>query len=349
MNLHEKYIARCIQLAKNGLGSTHPNPLVGSVIVQNERIIGEGWHYKTGEPHAEVNAIASVLNKGLLKKATIYVSLEPCSHYGKTPPCADLIIESGIKKVVIGSLDPNPKVAGRGVKKLMEAGCDVIVGVLEKECNELNKRFFTFHQKKRPYILLKWARTADGFISPMDQTRKKTEPVWITNEYSRQVVHKMRTEEAAILVGTNTALQDNPSLSVRDWSGSNPVRYVIDRNLKIPTNYSLYDGQTKTIIFNEKDSSEIGKTTFLKIDFSEDIIPQILGALYNNGLQSVIIEGGAKTLQSFIDANLWDEAFVFSGKSCFGEGIKAPSFQGVLISEEKIKGDTLQIFKNLNF
>lgn len=338
-------MSRCIQLAKNGLGTTYPNPLVGSVIVHNDRIIGEGWHYKAGQPHAEVNAIASVREKDALKQATIYVSLEPCSHQGKTPPCADLIIESGIKKVVIGSLDPNPKVAGRGMKRLMEAGCDVIVGILEKECDLLNKRFFTFHQKKRPYIFLKWAQTADGYISPKTESRKETKPVWITNEYSRQLVHKMRAEEAAILVGTNTALQDNPSLTVRDWSGKNPVRLVIDKNLKIPADYSLLNRKTKTIIFNEKESSERGNTTFLKIDFSEEITPQIVDSIYAEGLQSVIIEGGAKTLQSFIDLNIWDEAHVFLGKVSFGEGVKAPQFQGHLVSEEKIKDDSLQIFK----
>lgn len=341
-------MSRCIQLAKNGFGTTYPNPLVGSVIVQNDHIIGEGWHYKTGEPHAEVNAIASVLDPSSLRKATIYVSLEPCSHYGKTPPCADLIIESGIKKVVIGSTDPNPKVTGRGIKKLMEAGCDVVVGALEKECDELNKRFFTFHQKKRPYIILKWAQTSDGFISPKNETRKEQKPVWITNEYSRQLAHKMRAEEAAILVGTNTALQDNPSLTVRDWSGNNPVRLVIDKNLKIPADYSLLNGQTRTIVFNERESSEKGKTTFLKVDFSDGIIPQIVSIIYKEGLQSIIIEGGAQTLQSFIDINMWDEASVFSGKTSFGEGVKAPSFQGYLVYEEKIKDDSLKIFKNLN-
>ena len=347
MKLHKKYMSRCIQLAKNGLGTTYPNPLVGSVIVHKDRIIGEGWHYKAGEPHAEVNSISSVLDKSFLKKATIYVSLEPCSHFGKTPPCADLIIESRIKKVVIGSLDPNPKVAGRGVKKLMEAGCDVVVGVLEKECDELNKRFFTFHQKKRPYIFLKWAQTADGYISPKTETRKETKPVWITGEYSRQLVHKMRAEESSILVGTNTALQDNPSLTVREWAGENPVRIVIDKNLKIPANYSLLDGQTRTFVFNEKESLENGKTTFLEIDFSEEIIPQILKRIYEEGLQSVIIEGGTKTLQSFVDLNLWDEVYLFSGKTSFSEGVKAPNFQGHLISEEKIKEDILRIFKNL--
>lgn len=339
---------RCIQLAKNGLGTTYPNPLVGSVIVHENKIIGEGWHYKTGHPHAEVNAINSVENKQLLKKATIYVSLEPCSHFGKTPPCADLIVASGIKKVVVGSLDPNPKVSGRGIKKLMEAGCKVNIGVLDNQTDNLNKRFFTFHQKKRPYIFLKWAETADGFISPKNETRKETKPVWITNEFSRQLAHKMRAEEQVILVGTNTVLQDNPSLTVRHWAGTNPVRIVIDRKLKIPKDFSVFDTYSRTIIFNEKEQNTIGNLDFEKISFSEKIPEQICDALYRRNIQSVIIEGGAKTLQSFINTNLWDEAFVFKGSISFGEGIKAPNFKGVFISEEIIKGDTLQIFKNPN-
>ena len=349
---------RCIQLAKNGLGTTYPNPLVGSVIVHNDRIIGEGWHYRAGLPHAEVNAIASVSDVNLLKEATLYVSLEPCSHFGKTPPCADLIIESGIKKVVVGSLDPNPKVAGRGIKRLMEAGCEVIVGVLHTECDILNKRFFTFHQMKRPYIFLKWAQTADGFIAPRDETRNGTKPVWITNEFSRQIVHKMRAEEQAILVGTRTVLHDNPSLTVREWAGENPMRLVIDKDFKIPENFSVFDGSAKTIFFTERVSSvsEIlplrgdieGCFQFEKIDFSISLPQQICAALLRRDIQSVIIEGGAKTLQTFINANLWDEAFVFQGKNRFDEGIEAPIFKGVHVSEEKIKDDTLRIFKNEN-
>ena len=339
---------RCIQLAKNGLGTTYPNPLVGSVIVHNNKIIGEGWHYKAGLPHAEVNAIGSVENKVLLKEATIYVSLEPCSHFGKTPPCADLIVASGIKKVIVGSLDPNPKVAGRGIKKLMDAGCEVIVGVLKSECFELNKRFFTFHIKKRPFIFLKWAQTSDGFIAPKNETRKETKPVWITNEFSRQLAHKMRAEEQAILVGTNTVLLDNPSLTVREWAGKNPVRVVIDRDLKIPQDLSVFDANSKTLVFNEKETKPLENLDFEMIDFSEEIPQQICEALFRRNIQSVIIEGGAKTLQTFIDANLWDEAFVFTGNISFGEGINAPNFKGVFISEKKIKDDTLLIFKNPN-
>src|SRR5690554_546144 len=238
-------MSRCIQLAKNGLGATYPNPLVGSVIVHKDRIIGEGWHQMAGQPHAEVNALKSVADQELLKEATIYVNLEPCSHYGKTPPCSDLIIIKGIKRVVIGSSDPNPEVAGRGIKKLRDADCEVILGVRKEECDDLNKRFFTFHNKKRPYIFLKWAQTPDGFIAPEKKTRTTTNPVWITNEYSRQLVHKMRSEEMAILVGTNTVMEDNPSLTVREWAGKNPIRVVIDRTLKLPPNAAVFDGSAK--------------------------------------------------------------------------------------------------------
>ncbi|MAB56665.1 MAG: bifunctional diaminohydroxyphosphoribosylaminopyrimidine deaminase/5-amino-6-(5-phosphoribosylamino)uracil reductase [Aequorivita sp.] len=230
----------------------------------------------------------------------------------------------------------------------MEAGCEVIVGVLHTECDILNKRFFTFHQKKRPYIFLKWAQTADGFIAPKDETRDETKPVWITNEFSRQIVHKMRAEEQAILVGTRTVLHDNPSLTVREWAGENPTRIVIDRNLKIPENFSVFDSSSKTIVFNETESKTSKNIDFESIDFSEEIPQQICAALFRRDIQSVIIEGGAKTLQTFINANLWDEAFVFQGKNHFGEGIEAPIFKGVHVSEEKIKDDTLRIFKNEN-
>lgn len=346
VKIHEKYIWRCIQLAKNGLGTTYPNPLVGSVLVHEDTIIGEGWHYQAGQPHAEVNAIASASGAISLKEATIYVSLEPCSHFGKTPPCANLIIESGIKKVVVGSLDPNPQVAGRGIKKLMDAGCDVIVGILEAECNELNKRFFTFHQKKRPYIILKWAQTADGFIAPKAATRKETKPVWITNEFSRQLVHKMRAQEQAILVGTHTVQQDNPSLTVRDWDGENPMRLVIDKTGKLPKNASVFDQGAPTLVYTEKETRTEGNPCFEKIDFSASLPPQICTSLFQRNIQSVIIEGGARTLQAFIDANLWDEAFVFSGNISFTEGVKAPGFKGDLISKQKIKNDSLLIYKN---
>jgi len=341
---------RCIQLAKNGLGTTYPNPLVGSVIVHNDKIIGEGWHYRAGQPHAEVNAIASVAsNSNLLKDATIYVSLEPCSHFGKTPPCSDLIISKGIKKVVIGSTDPNPQVAGRGIKTLQDAGCEVISRVLEQECNLLNKRFFTFHSNKRPYIFLKWAQTANGFVAPIRESRIETKPVWITNKFSRQVVHKMRSEEMAILVGTKTVIDDNPSLTVRDWTGNSPTRVVIDRELKLPSQCSVLDGSVKTYVFTAKNkTASKNETQYIQINFSKEIATQICDVLYEKGIQSLIVEGGPKTLQTFINANLWDESLVFSGHGNFKEGVSAPVFNGVLISEEKLKDDNLQRFKNQN-
>lgn len=345
MNIHEKYIKRCIELAKNGLGATYPNPLVGSVIVHRDSIIGEGWHQKAGGPHAEVNAVNSVKDESLLKKSTIYVSLEPCSHFGKTPPCSDLIIAKGIKKVVIGTVDPFAEVAGRGIKKLMEAGCEVQVGVLEQECQDLNKRFFTFHQKKRPYIILKWAQTADGFIAPKIQ--EKREPVWITNQYSKQLVHKWRSEEQAILVGTNTAIADNPKLNTRLWKGENPVRVVIDKDLKIPQESALFDGTIKTIVLTENEKkSDNNNLAFEKLDFQQDLPNQICEVLYRHNLQSVIIEGGAKTLQTFIDTDLWDEARVFTGISEFHKGVKAPEFSGKMFSETALERDTLKFYKN---
>jgi len=344
VKLAKKYMMRCIELAKKGLGTTYPNPLVGSVIVYNNKIIGEGWHLKAGMPHAEVNAIQSVSNQSLLKDSTIYVSLEPCSHFGKTPPCADLIIEKGIKNIVIGSLDPNPKVAGKGVIKLKEAGCNVVENVLKKECDELNKRFFTYHIKKRPFITLKWAQTQDGFIAPKNKEINK--PVWITNKQSRQLVHKWRAEEQAILVGTKTVLDDNPSLTTRDWQGNSPIRIILDRNLKIPAESLVLDGNVQTIIITEKKSVNRENLIFETINFSNEISNQICDLLYRYKIQSVIVEGGAKTIQTFIDTNLWDEARAFTGKSIFKEGTKAPVLKNKISSEEKIKDDIIRTYKN---
>jgi len=348
VNLHEKYIKRCIELAKNGLGTTYPNPMVGSVIVLNGIIIGEGWHKKAGEPHAEVHAINSVENKSLLKNATIYVSLEPCSHFGKTPPCSHLIVEKGIKNVVIGIVDSNSKVSGKGVKYLEDNGCNVTVGVLEKECFQLNKRFFTFHNKKRPFIILKWAETKDGFIDKLREKTDENSPNWISNKYSQQLVHKMRAEEHAILVGTTTALNDNPSLTVRSWSGTNPIRVVIDRLAKIPSEYNLLNGNTKTIVFSEVRNSidSYENVIFESIDFSGGILQQVCDVLYKYEIQSVIIEGGKQTLQSFIDANLWDEAFIFVGDVAFKKGLEAPKLKKASFETVKISNDTLHKYKN---
>jgi diaminohydroxyphosphoribosylaminopyrimidine deaminase/5-amino-6-(5-phosphoribosylamino)uracil reductase len=336
VKIHEKYIKRCIELAKNGLGTTYPNPLVGSVIVYNNEIIGEGWHQKAGEPHAEVNAIHSVKDKSLLSKATIYVSLEPCSHFGKTPPCCDLIIANKIPNVVIGTIDPFAKVAGNGIKKLLEAGKKVTIGILEDECNELNKRFFTFHTKKRPYIILKWAESQDGFIAPLQ--REKKEPVWITNEFSRQLVHKWRSEEQAILVGTNTVLEDNPSLTVRDWTGNNPIRIVLDQKKRIPKESPIFDTQANTLL--------ISKDT---INFKNAIASEIADFLFKNEIQSVIIEGGRQTLQTFIDANIWDEARVFKGAKALKNGIKAPLITSVNAKKEQLLDDQLLTFLNYDY
>ena len=345
MKINEKYIRRCIELARNGLGTTYPNPLVGSVIVYDGKIIGEGWHKKSGESHAEVNAVKAVKDKSLLKKATIYVSLEPCSHFGKTPPCCDLIIKNNIPNVVIGTVDPNVKVAGNGIKKLIEAGIHVTVGVLEEECNALNKRFFTFHKKKRPFIVLKWTESQDGFIAPTEKLEKK--PVWITNQYSRQLVHKWRTEEQAILVGTQTAIDDNPKLNARDWSGKNPIRLVIDQNNRIEKNNHIFDNQAVTIVFSKSiDTIKKENTIFEILDFEKNIAEQIVQILYQHQIQSVIIEGGRQTLQTFIDANLWDEARVFVGSIKFKEGTQAPTLAKNQFKKQSIGTDELTQTKN---
>lgn len=347
MNTHEKYIKRCIELAQNGFGTTYPNPMVGSVIVYDDKIIGEGWHKKSGEPHAEVNAVRSVKDKSLLKKATIYVSLEPCSHFGKTPPCCDLIIANKIPNVVVGTVDPNEKVAGRGIKKLIEAGATVTVGILEDECNELNKRFFTFHQKKRPYIILKWAESQDGFLAPEKEIDQERKPIWITNQFSRQLVHKWRSEEQAILVGTQTVVDDNPKLNTRDWSGNNPVRVVLDQNNRISKDSFIFDDSVKTIVFSKSESNiSTENTIFEKIDFDENMISQILDVLYQHQIQSIIIEGGKQTLQSFIDLDLWDEARIFIGTNVFEKGTKAPIISKTNIFKTTIQNDELLYIRN---
>lgn len=345
MKVHEKYINRCIDLAKNGLGKTYPNPLVGSVIVYNTKIIGEGWHQKAGAPHAEVMAINSVKDKSLLSKSTIYVSLEPCNHFGKTPPCTDLIINSKIPKVVIGTIDPHSKVAGAGIKRLAENGLDVTVGVLEKECHELNKRFFTFHNKKRPYIILKWAESLDGFIAPLQKEKK--EPVWITNEFSRQLVHKWRSEEAAILVGTKTVIEDNPKLDVRDWTGENPIRIILDKTAKISDEYFVKDKKIKTIIITQEENSANSEHLIYESTiFDIDVVKKIGDICHKFGIHSIIIEGGSETLQSFITENKWDEARIFRGNISFNKGIKAPTINNSKSQKQQILTDELLYFFN---
>lgn len=307
--------------------------MVGAVIVDNNKIIGEGYTSAYGSSHAEVNAINAIEDKSLLKSATLYVTLEPCSHFGKTPPCSDLIVKHQIPNVVIGCIDDNPEVAGKGIKKLKAAGCNVIVGVLENECKTHHKRFFTFHNKKRPYVILKWAESSDGFIAPL--TKDEQKPVWITNPYSRQLVHKWRAEEQAILVGTNTVIADNPSLTTRDYKGKNPIRIVIDRTKRLPKNASIFDNTSETILVSEDN-----------IDFNQPIASQICDILHQKNINSIIIEGGAQTLQTFINENLWDEARVFTGNVSFKEGIKAPEFSGKLYAESKILEDTITYYTN---
>jgi len=321
MSEDEKYMARCLQLAENGLFHAAPNPMVGAVIVHNHRIIGEGFHIRCGEAHAEVNAIRSVENSGLLRESTIYVSLEPCSHYGKTPPCADLIIEKRIPRVVVGCIDPFAKVAGKGIQKLRDAGIDVTVGVLEKECIRLNRRFITFNQRKRPYITLKWAESLNGFI---DVDRTGGRPCVLSSPLTQMLVHKKRAENKSILVGRCTALLDDPSLTVRSWQGENPVRLVIDRHLSLPAHLQLFNGETSTLIFTEETKNSSTNREYIRLDFRQDILPQILQTLYGRHLQTLLVEGGRILLQSFLDANLWDEIFIERTSEVLPSGVKAP-------------------------
>ena len=357
-------MSRCIELAKNGLGTTYPNPLVGSVLVYNNLIIGEGWHYKAGKAHAEVHAItnsktntnalkilqttAITSHQQLLEKASLYVSLEPCSHTGKTPPCADLIITSGIKNVIIGCVDPNPKVAGKGILKLQNAGCKITQGVLEEQCKTLNKRFFTFQNKKRPFVFLKWAQTTDGYIAPI--TKDKKQPVWISNIYSRQQVHQLRAQEQGIVIGTTTALVDNPSLTTRQWAGTSPTRLVIDKNLKIPKTAAIFNDKAPTIIITQVKQETKHNTPIIYeyINFEKNLAAQICVIAQKHNLQSIIIEGGTKTLQTFIDEDIWDQAHVYTGKMSLENGIKAPIFNAKLHTIKSIKDTSLCIYKNTN-
>lgn len=330
---------RALELATLGRGHVSPNPLVGCVIVHEGVIIGEGWHKKYGEAHAEVNAVRDVTDKMLLSHSTVYVTLEPCSHFGKTPPCADMLIAEKVKKVVIANLDSNPLVAGRGMKKLQAAGIEVITDVLSDEGRELNRRFFTFMERQQPYMILKWAETADGFVA-----RENFDSKWISNELSRQWVHRWRTEEDAVLVGIRTAQHDNPRLNVRSWTGRDPIRIVIDRFLKLNPTLHLFDGTQRTICYNTVRSEERPNLSFVKLP-AEDFLQALVTDLYHRKIQSVIIEGGAQTLQLFIDQGLWDEARVFTAPVTFGKGISAPRMNAKLIEQHKIQSDTLKIFR----
>ncbi len=337
---------RCIELAKKGAGFVAPNPMVGATLVHNDTIIGEGWHEQYGQSHAEVNCINSVNqeDKQFIQSSTLYVSLEPCNHFGKTPPCSDLIIKEQIKKVVIGCQDPFTEVSGKGIEKLKAAGVEVVVDVLKTECEELNKRFFTVHTKHRPFIILKWAQTSNEKISSDSNER-----MLISNEYTNQLVHKWRSEEAAILVGTNTALMDDPQLTNRHWNGKQPVRLVIDKELQLPTHLKLFNADAKTIVFNYQKHSEIGQPQYYQLKAGVDFIEQMITALQNMHIQSVLVEGGAKLLQSFIDIGLWDEARVIENEQLIiVNGLNAPALtQHHLMNEMKLKNDSIKFYKNL--
>lgn len=330
MEQHELYMSRCLQLAQQAEGHTAPNPMVGAVIVCDGVIIGEGYHHRCGEPHAEVNAIRSVNDQNLLMKSTLYVNLEPCSHYGKTPPCAQLIIDKKIPRVVVGMGDPNPKVNGRGIQMLREAGVEVVENVLNQQCHILNKRFVTMYTKKRPFVILKWAQTQDGFIDAW-RTTSEIPPLRISNEVTKTLNHQIRSIESAILVGTNTALLDNPHLTARKLNTRNPVRMVVDKSLRVPSDYRIYDQTTPTVIFTDKMVENKTNITFVKLDFSKAIVPQIVDYLYQVNLSSLIVEGGTQLLQAFIDANLWDEVYIETSPEIIGAGVKAPNISMKII------------------
>jgi diaminohydroxyphosphoribosylaminopyrimidine deaminase/5-amino-6-(5-phosphoribosylamino)uracil reductase len=349
---------RCIQLAGFGAGAVAPNPMVGAVLVYSDRIIGEGWHQKYGEAHAEVNCLKSVQEKDkeLISRSTLFVSLEPCAHFGKTPPCTDLIIKNKIPKVVIGCRDPFKEVDGKGIEKLSAAGIEVVTGILEEECIELNKRFFTFHTRQRPYIILKWAQTRDGFMAPINPLQEENlasqrPRLFISNDITNRLVHKWRSEEAAIMIGTNTALLDNPELTARLWPGKSPVRLVIDLNLRLPSSLKIFDGKVKTIVFNYLVQEEKTNLVYFKLDKKMPLIPQLSDSLFHLQFQSVLVEGGAKLLQSFIDTGIWDEARVITNtKLTTGNGLPAPVLKSdESYFEEQIQADTISYFRNKIF
>ncbi|TFF35626.1 bifunctional diaminohydroxyphosphoribosylaminopyrimidine deaminase/5-amino-6-(5-phosphoribosylamino)uracil reductase RibD [Mucilaginibacter psychrotolerans] len=347
MPQHQIYMQRCLELAALGAGHVSPNPMVGAIIVHEDRIIGEGYHRRYGEAHAEVNAVNMVINNhanyaDLMQNSTIYVSLEPCAHHGKTPPCADLIIRHRIPKVVVGCRDPFPQVDGKGIEKLLAAGIEVTVGVLEKECRWLNRRFFTRVQMHRPYIILKWAQTANGFFAPADGSQH-----WITGPESRKLVHQWRAEEDAILVGKNTVLADNPQLNTRYAEGKSPKRVVVDRRLELSSDLNIFDQTVETLIFNEIKTDIEGKIKYIALEDFDRYVPQyMMYQLYLQDIQSVIIEGGARTLNSFIKAGLWDEARILTGPDALTNGIPAPNISGANRGQYPVGVDRLQVYYN---
>ncbi|MBN1597499.1 MAG: bifunctional diaminohydroxyphosphoribosylaminopyrimidine deaminase/5-amino-6-(5-phosphoribosylamino)uracil reductase RibD [Bacteroidales bacterium] len=346
LQIHKIFMRRCLELAKNGLANVAPNPMVGSVVVCKGKVIGEGYHMKYGGPHAEVNAINAVSDQSLLKESSLYVSLEPCTHTGKTPPCSDLIIEKRIPRVIIGTSDPNSVVAGKGIERLRKHGIEVITDILKDECINQNTRFFTYHEKKRPYIILKWAQTRDGFI---DYERKPGEPIginWISSPLSQTMVHKWRSEEQSIMVGKGTVLYDNPKLNVRHWNGHSPLRVILDRKLTIPESAAVYNNETQTLILNKVKNGSNDKTEFVKIPDDHDDFNFVLDELYRRQIISVLVEGGKTILDYLIKADLWDEARVFIGDKEFKKGLAAPVIHSNIESETNILQDRLVIYRN---
>jgi diaminohydroxyphosphoribosylaminopyrimidine deaminase / 5-amino-6-(5-phosphoribosylamino)uracil reductase len=346
-NIHEVFMQRCLELALLGSGYVAPNPMVGAVVVHDGKIIGEGYHRQIGGPHAEVDAISSVKNKELLTSSALYVSMEPCNHFGKTPPCTDYIIEHKIPKVIYGMRDISKKEGKKGGDYLKEKGLDVLGVILKRECEDMNKRFITFHTKKRPYIILKWAQTADGFMAPpINKIAEQGHPHWISNIYSRKLVHKWRTEEHAIIIGTNTAMLDNPQLTARDWKGPSPLRIVIDRDLKLNKNLNLFDASSPTLVFTAKEAPRSANPEYITIEEKEDFLKEVLHELHDRDILSLIVEGGKTLLEMFLAQNVWDEARVFIAPSFMYNGIKAPLPVAPAELINEIAGDRLYYFNN---
>ncbi len=340
-----KFMQRCLDLAGKAEGRTYPNPVVGSVIVHNGSIIGEGYHQKAGEPHAERIAINSVTDRDLLKESILYVNLEPCNHHGRTPPCTEIIISSGIKKVVAGTTNTSDKVKGKGIEALIRSGCDVITGVLEDECRWINRRFFTYHEKKRPYIILKWAQSSDGFIDVERDRIGSRGPVWITGNAERVLVHIWRSAEQSILAGAGTVRADNPMLNLRYWPGKDPLKLIVSSSGKLGNDYAVFSSEGRTIVFTHDSSSAINAEKII-IDRGRSSAQQVAEYLYSSGIQSLFIEGGAGVLNHFISEGLWDEARVFSGKKMFGSGVRAPLIKGQIRSHTEYSGSSLDIITN---
>jgi diaminohydroxyphosphoribosylaminopyrimidine deaminase/5-amino-6-(5-phosphoribosylamino)uracil reductase len=339
-----KFMQRCLELAAKAEGMTYPNPLVGSVIVNEGKIVGEGYHLRSGESHAEVIAINSVSDKSVLNNSTLYVNLEPCSHFGKTPPCSDFIISNHIPRIVIGTTDTSGKVSGRGIKKLQDSGCEVITGILEAECRKLNRRFFTFHEKKRPYITLKWAQSADGYLDIKRSEYHKTGPTWISGKPERVLVHKWRAAEQAILVGAGTIRADDPRLNVREWKGADPVKIILSSSGSFTSSLTDSTAESKIIVFTHNREALISRSTLVILRKNRSSASQICEYLYSSGIQSLFIEGGAEVLDHFISEGLWDEVKIFTGGDIFTEGVKAPQVSGKLYSKTFFSGSSLEIY-----